>query len=254
MKLTRDRVVINTAQRAMLLVLALFVVGACNLFEPAPSGTPLSPTVRVSTATATANVPPTIILAPTITVTATSFPEPAGCIRPPDDLSRVQVNGHTLNQRTVWMLSHATELYGGVIEITGAAITQGSYTAAEPLSFGTHSGGGALDISIVARDHWEILWDEVDALTAALRTAGFAAWLREYGELSPDSPIHIHAIAIGDPELSAAAEAQLTGEFGYFRGYTGVPQSDGIPIVDRHDGPVVCAWMLELGYADLSGE
>ena len=42
------------------------------------------------------------------------------------------------------MLAHAQELYGGEIEITGAAITQGSYSNAVAASFGTHAGGGAI--------------------------------------------------------------------------------------------------------------
>ena len=65
--------------------------------------------------------------------------------------------------------------------------------------------------------------DDIDPLLHALRTAGFAAWLREYGELYDGSPIHIHAIAIGDAELSSAAQEQLTGEAGYFRGDSGLP-------------------------------
>ncbi|MBI3159949.1 MAG: hypothetical protein HYZ26_10160 [Chloroflexi bacterium] len=149
------------------------------------------------------------------------------------------------------MLEHAATLYDGVVDLAGAAITQGSYTATEPLSFGTHSGGGAVDLSVISRLRWEILYEETPALIAALRIAGFAAWLRQPEELGPLSPIHIHAIAVGDPELSEAAEAQLTGEFGYFRGFNGLPHADGIPIPDAHGGPVVCRWMLDLGYADL---
>ena len=81
---------------------------------------------------------------------------------------------------------------------------------------------------------------------------GFAAWLREYGELYPDSPIHIHAIAIGDLELSSAAREQLTGEAGYFRGFSGLPvQQYGGPTPDRYGGPILCQWMIELGYQDL---
>jgi len=38
---------------------------------------------------------------------------------------------------------------------------------------------------------------------------------------------HIHAIAIGDQELSAAANEQLVGESGYFRGYDGLPVPTG---------------------------
>ncbi|KAA3648153.1 MAG: hypothetical protein DWQ07_03930 [Chloroflexi bacterium] len=149
------------------------------------------------------------------------------------------------------MLQHAAKLYGGPIDVANLAITQGSYTDAVGLSFGTHAGGGAVDISVVARERFEILWDEIPPLLQALRTAGFAAWLREAGELSPTSAVHIHAIAIGDAEASADAEAQLTGEYGYFRGYNGLPPDFGGPALDKYGEPVICNWMRELGYADL---
>jgi hypothetical protein len=150
------------------------------------------------------------------------------------------------------MLTHAQELYGGELEITGYAITQGSYSNAVAASFGTHAGGGAVDLSVLRRETYTVLWDDIEPLLRALRAAGFAAWLREYGELYPDSPIHIHAIAIGDGELSAAAEDQLTGPSGYFRGYSGLPVAAGVlPSPDRHGGPVICQWMIDMGYRDL---
>ena len=150
------------------------------------------------------------------------------------------------------MLMHAQELYGGEIELTSYAITQGSYTDAVDASFGTHSGGGAVDLSVLRRGTYTVLWDDLEPLIRALRTAGFAAWVREYGELHVDSPIHIHAIAIGDQELSHDAEEQLTGEAGYFRGYSGLPvDMYGAPAPDRYGGPILCQWMIELGYRDL---
>lgn len=166
---------------------------------------------------------------------------------------RVEVNnGQVINQRTLAMLTHAQELYGGELDLTGAAITQGSYSDAVAASFGTHSGGGAVDLSVMRHGTYTILWNEVEPLLRALRVSGFAAWLREYGELHPDSPIHIHAIAIGDQELSEAAENQLTGPAGYFRGYSGLPFAEGsLPTPDRYGGPVFCQWMIDLGYRDL---
>jgi hypothetical protein len=161
-------------------------------------------------------------------------------------------NGQILNQRTLAMLTYARELYGGELEITGYGITQGSYTDAVAASFGTHAGGGAVDLSVLRPGTYTVLWDDLEPLIRALRAAGFAAWVREYGELYPDSPIHIHAIAIGDPELSPAAEEQLTGEAGYFRGYSGLPVATyGAPAPDRYGGPVLCQWMIDLGYQDL---
>jgi hypothetical protein len=96
-----------------------------------------------------------------------------------------------------------------------------------------------------------VLWDDIESLLHALRVAGFAAWLREYGELYTDSPIHIHAIAIGDRELSVAANDQLTGKAGYFLGYDGLPVPEGgSPTPDRYGGPILCQWMIDLGYQD----
>ena len=150
------------------------------------------------------------------------------------------------------MLTHAQQLYGGEIELTGYAITQGSYSDTVSASFGTHAGGGAVDLSVLRRETYTVLWDNLEPLIHALRAAGFAAWVRDYGELYSDSPIHIHAIAIGDQELSPAAEEQLAGEAGYFRGYSGLPvERYGSPAPDRYGGPVICQWMIDLGYRDL---
>jgi len=215
------------------------------------------PSAPPSTATQTP-APPTLTATQTPTASQTAIPsltptpEPLGCQKPPEDYTRVEVNGETLNQRTVAMLTHAQELYGGEIELTGYAITQGSYTDAVGASFGTHSGGGAVDLSVLRHGTYTVLWDDLAPLIRALRAAGFAAWVRDYGELYADSPIHIHAIAIGDQELSPAAEEQLTGEAGYFRGYGGLPvEMYGPPTPDRYSGPILCQWMIDLGYQDL---
>jgi len=199
--------------------------------------------------TATQTPPPPTSTAIT---TPTSTPEPIGCQKPPDDYTRVEVNGWAINQRTMAMLAHAQELYGGEIEFTGYAITQGSYHDNGAASFGTHLGGGAVDLSVMRRDTYTVLWDDIPVMIHALRAAGFAAWFREYGELYQDSAYHIHAIAIGDQELSSAAQEQLTGPAGYFRGYIGLPtETYGAPILDRFGGPILCQWMLNLGYQDL---
>ena len=210
-----------------------------------PTRSPVSDTITF-TPTATATPSPTKTVFPTVT------PEPAGCLKPPDDYTRIQVNGWTINQRTFAMLLHAQELYGGELEITGYAITQGSYHDNGTASFGTHLGGGAVDLSVLRRGTYTILWDDIEPVLQALRTAGFAAWLREYGELNEGSPIHIHAIAIGDQQLSDAASEQLIGDAGYFRGYDGIPvPAGGSPIPDRYGGPILCQWMIDLGYLDL---
>ncbi len=184
----------------------------------ANTSTPAATATSEFTATAEPTAAPTATasLVPSPTPTA----EPFGCQRPPDEYEPVEINGWQINRRTLRMLEHAALLYGGEIDITGYHITQGSYTPAEPASFGTHDGGGAVDISVMRKETWTVLRDDIEPLIAALRAAGFAAWMREYGELNPDSPYHIHAIAVGDRDLSPAAKQQLTGTFGYFRGFT----------------------------------
>lgn len=215
-------------------------------FTPATSSLTATQTLIPSTLTATAVPTSTETMLPTFT------PQPIGCNKPPDDYTRVEINGRTLNQRTLAMLSHAQVLYGGELEISGYALTQGSYSDLVSASFGTHAGGGAVDLSIMRQGTYTVLWDDVGPLLQALRVAGFAAWLRDYGELHADSPIHIHAIAIGDRELSPAAQEQLTGPAGYFRGYSGLPVTEGgTPTPDRFGGPILCQWMIELGYRDL---
>ena len=207
--------------------------------SPAPSATPSpQPTLTPS-------------LTPTAELAWPAVFEPAGCQPPPEDYARVELGSWVVNRRTQAMLEYAASLYGGEMDLAGAAITQGSYHDNGAASFGTHLGGGAVDLSVIRLPEWVVLWDEIEPALRALRAAGFAAWLREYGELSPDSPIHIHAVAVGDAELSEAAEAQLTGEAGYFRGYDGLPAQFGVPRSDRFGEPVVCAWMRAKGYEDL---
>lgn len=207
--------------------------------SPEPSAAP----------TLTPTPPPTATPTPTETPLPTPTPTPEGCLRPPDDYSRVTVYGDwQLSARTLAMLEHAQTLYGGEHVFT-LAVTQGSYNTGVEASFGTHDGGGAVDLAVRDFNDWNhILYEEMDAMIGALRRAGFAAWLRDTGSLYPGSPVHIHAIAIGDAELSEAAQLQLTGEAGYFYGYDGLPVEP--PQLDPHGGPVVCPWMVEMGYPD----
>ena len=239
----------------LLLIWTLLALLLAGCFSPSATTS-----VRPSPPPTLTSIPPTLTLtptasalpSPTVTESPTSTPEPYGCLKPPDDYNRVEVNSWTINQRTLAMLIHTQELYGGELEISGYAITQGSYHDNGAASFGTHLGGGVVDLSVLRRGTYTVLWDDVEPLVHALRAAGFAAWLRQYGELYADSPIHIHAIAIGDKELSQPAQEQLTGAAGYFRGYNGLPVSAGnSPVPDRHGGPIFCQWMLDLGYQDL---
>jgi hypothetical protein len=233
-----------------------FVAGCQTVSKPTQQ--PIKNTITATQPVfLTSTVIPTITPTPTPSFTPTTQPSstpigPSGCQRPPDDYGLVEINGYTINQRTYQMLLHAQEMYGGELQLTGYHLTQGSYTNLVSASFGTHNGGGAVDLSVIQYGTYKVLYDDIEPLILALRTAGFAAWLRDFDELYPGSPIHIHAIAIGDRDLSPAAESQLTGEEGYFHGFNGLPQKDGRnPIPDDFGGPIICQWMIDLGYIDL---
>jgi hypothetical protein len=227
-------------------------LAACNSTAVFPSPSIPAPSLT-TTATVQPESSPTLSLVPatpinTPTTTPNPYQDPVGCLKPPDDYSRVEINGWTLNQRTFAMLQHAADLYQGPLEITGYAITQGSYHDNGAASWGTHLGGGAVDLSVMYTGTYTVAYPEIDPLLHALRTAGFAAWLRDYGEIYADSPIHIHAIAIGDAQLSQPAIDQLVGPAGYFYGFDGIPPTGDSPGMDRFGGPIVCKWMLDLGY------
>lgn len=234
---------------------------ACNQSEAAHKIPQTQSTSAVSpTETKSLMRSPTPTLDPIPIPTKTSIPtltptqgpiEPEGCLKPEENYDLITINSMLLNQRTFSMLEHAQTLYDGKLEITGYHITQGSYTNQVSASFGTHAGGGAVDISVIQYGTYKVLYDDIEPLIQALRTAGFAAWLRDFDQLYPGSPIHIHAIAIGDRDLSPAAQDQLTGEFGYFSGFNGLPQPEGYaPVEDEHGGPIICDWMIEMGYAE----
>ena len=238
----------------VLCVLIPILTGCTPISDPSPFNTSSSTLPNVPSVTQTIHLPSstpqnTPLPSPSATLQLTPSPaEPVGCQEPSGNYERLTINGHQLNQRTYEMLLYASERYGGVIDITGDAITQGSYTNAVEASFGTHSGGGAVDLSVMAPGTYQVLEEDIDSLLRSLRLAGFAAWLRDFNELFPGSPIHIHAIAIGDRELSMAAREQLAGPHGYFWGYNGLPVESGLPMRDPHGGPLICEWMIRLGY------
>jgi hypothetical protein len=206
----------------------------------------VSPSWTASPAQNPALPSPTLEATRTLTP-APVFYEPAGCWQPPEDYSRVRINDSTLNTRTFAMLQQAARLYGGEIDVAGKAILQGSYNSNSPDS----RGGGAVNISVNRPNSSYVLYTEIEPLIRALRTVGFAAWLRQQDETGLGTGIYIHAIAIGDDELSPAAQDELTGPAGYLRGNDGLPISSGDPGRDRHGGPLICRWMLDAGYADL---
>jgi len=106
-------------------------------------------------------------------------------------------SGLQVNTRTRNMLS-ATD---GMLT-WGIVLTQGSYTSADPTSAGTHDGGGVVDIAVTnltTTQRWQTV--------KALRTVGFAAWLRNPSQ--GNWPYHIHAAAVSDPDLSQPARNQI---------------------------------------------
>ena len=253
-KTTIHRLLIGTI--ALTALALLFGIAGCAAVTPAAVRTLEKSTLTVTASSTTLPVTPTQTLThtppePTSTATITPTPEPAGCRTPPEDYELVTIDGSLFNQRTIDMLDYAQSIYGGEIDLTGSAITQGSFHDNGAASFGTHLGGGAVDLSVMRTGTWTVLWDDIPILLQALRVAGFAAWLREVDEVFPGSGIHIHAIAIGDRDLSGPAQEQLTGDAGYFRGFSGLPPVTGIPTIDRYGGPVLCQWMLDAGYQDL---
>jgi peptidoglycan hydrolase-like protein with peptidoglycan-binding domain len=105
--------------------------------------------------------------------------------------------GKQVNTRTRSMLAAADAMLSWSI-----VLSQGSYTSANPSSAGTHDGGGVVDISVTSLTTTQ-RWETV----RALRTVGFAAWLRNPSQ--GDWPYHIHAAAVSDPDLASAARNQI---------------------------------------------
>lgn len=133
---------------------------------------------------------------------------------PRHDYTRVSVDGETVNKRTQEMLQRAQLIMRNKFGHEGFdfGVVQGSYSSAVSASGGTHDRGGALDMH--TRTHPR---GTVDDMVKSLRMAGFAAWSRGRGNDSFDP--HIHAIAIDDRELSAAAANQVNE---YFAGGDGL--------------------------------
>lgn len=118
---------------------------------------------------------------------------------PGHNYGRIRYDGRVINVRTREMLEDANR-HLGRDPGTVFDLSQGSYNTSVSASAGTHAGGGVID---VASSSWTV--------AKALRQAGFAAWVRTPSE-GPWG-YHIHAVAIGDRELSASAARQETAYF-----------------------------------------
>lgn len=125
-------------------------------------------------------------------------------------LKRIEFRGRLFNQRTIDMIKETERNLGFTL-----GISQGSYTTAVKASALTHKGGGAADIR--ARTLSEA---QRSLAVRELRRVGFAAWLRRI-EDGFDS-IHIHAIAVGDPELSEGPASAARQVRDYKDGFNGL--------------------------------
>lgn len=134
---------------------------------------------------------------------------PSAAGEPIHNYTRTTYDGQRVNQRTKDMLNTAAAIFGSAFPLT-----QGSYNAGGvAASAGTHDGGGVVDVGLTSA-----------AAVQALRKAGFAAWQR-----TPDEGFayHIHAVAIGDREMSPSAKNQITS---YFNGRNGLANNAKDPV------------------------
>jgi hypothetical protein len=190
-----------------------------------------------------AEPPPLDQLVPFVTMTDSI--EPAGCSYPGDDYSPAQVGERILSVRTFGMLRQAGQIYEGPIDLLDTAIVSIDHPSKLHNIPDPHHDRGVLDISVKHPLTNRILYEEIEGIVRTLRAAGFAAWLRDADELYPGSEIHIHAVAMGDRDLSRQALDQVQGKYGYFAGMKGYVIETGT--LDPHGGPIICNWMREAG-------
>jgi hypothetical protein len=112
--------------------------------------------------------------------------------------TRVVWRDKKLNKRTVAMIEAAEKLYKSKFALLQGSYNKGGVTA----SAGTHDGGGAVDIDVASKSP-----AQRRAVVTAMRQVGFAAWLRTPAQ--GNWPYHVHAIAIGDKDLSRGAAHQV---------------------------------------------
>jgi hypothetical protein len=130
----------------------------------------------------------------------TTTPSWVTASEPAHDYTRTSYGGKTVNWRTREMLERAAAIRG-----KGFTLTQGSYNRGVGASAGTHDGGGVVDISVSG-----LTPAERSVAAMSLRKAGFFAWTRTPAQ---GFAYHIHAVAIGDHQLSPAAKRQVVQGF-----------------------------------------
>ena len=153
----------------------------------------------------------------------------------------IDVGPVTLDRLSLCMLKEAERI--GEFKL---ALVQGSFNAGGvPASAGTHDGGGALDASVRGLSS-----DQIAHRVHSLRQAGWAAWHRFS---PPFSGPHIHAIAIGNPLLSAGARAQVQDYKNGRNGLAGHGRDTDRRVDPRHYSDAFLSRYLRNGdFADFS--
>lgn len=166
----------------------------------------------------------------------TNTPPPTNDGEPVHNYTRLtytSATGAVINQRTKDMLDRAVVQLSDSYSWT-PYLSQGSYNPGGVSgSAGTHDGGGVVDIRTST-----MTINGADLCVQALRQVGFAAWRRTDAEgFSP----HIHAVAIGDREMSASAQDQVQD---YFNGRNGLANNgpDTLSSTYRTPVPMWPAW------------
>ncbi len=156
----------------------------------------------------------------------TTPPPSGGSNEPVHDYSRIAhvSTGVTINRRTQIMLDRAVAALADSYDWS-PYLTQGSYNpGGVGASAGTHDGGGVIDIRTST-----MTTNGADLCVQALREVGFAAWRRTSAEgFSP----HIHAVAIGDRQLSPSAADQVQD---YFNGRNGLANNGPDTLSSTYD-------------------
>ena len=127
------------------------------------------------------------------------------------DYARVRFRGVVMNSRTRNMLLRAETFARNLGVRVPLRLAQGSYHRGVRASGHTHDGGGALDVSVRGMSRRTVL-----LTVKAMRMAGFAAWSRGFTDRLSR---HIHAMAIGDRQMTPQARRQVAE---YFAGGDGL--------------------------------
>ena len=132
-----------------------------------------------------------------------------------DPWAKVSLDGKTVDNFTAAALQSASTEAG-----TDWHVLQGSFSTDVAASGSTHAGGGVIDVAPTNVD-----WD---GAVTALRKIGFAAWIRNVpGHGHAGSGEHIHAVLMGDKQMSDQAAIQVQSYLNDDNGLAGSTPDDG---------------------------